>query len=287
MKKRGSCSCGTITLFFLLIVAGILFWIAFPVFFAPPPKPEDTKWPLELTLINRAEWGNEEIANPEGIDVMNGVKRITIHHDGMPPLPMKTEGQIKSRIVSIRKAHSKKYADIGYHFIVDPLGRIWEGRPLEYQGAHVQGKNENNIGILFLGNTYHDKPTEKGLDGLFTFLRYLRQRYEISEANVVTHRELAQTGCPGKFLQEEIDKARKAGELKYKKPGDFTFDLEETITRIENLIKKLKGLVEKYSSLEVRGDAASHFLLSSPDSNRKGGIEEEASFINRDKPEFG
>lgn len=226
-------------LILLSLVAGVLFWIAYPILFSPPMDPADTPWPGELTLIERAEWGEEEISHPEKIDPMVSVSRITIHHDGMPPLPMKTESQIKSRIVSIRKSHSKKYADIGYHFIIDPLGRVWEGRPIDFQGAHVQGQNENNVGILFLGNTYEDKPTEAALDGMFRFIRYLRLRFEIDEDQIKTHRELAQTGCPGKFLQEEIVKARKAGKLKVAPPPIFAFDSDEYIKRLQKFAEKV------------------------------------------------
>jgi hypothetical protein len=35
-------------------------------------------------------------------------------------------------------------ADIGYHYTIDPTGRIWEGRPVQYQGAHVKMNNEHN-----------------------------------------------------------------------------------------------------------------------------------------------
>lgn len=242
--KRG-CSCGTISLVILAIVAGILFWDAYPIFFGESPKPENTQWPERLTLIGRTEWGDEAISHPDTISLMNGVSRITIHHDGMPPLPMKTEAQIKSRIVSIRKAHSKKYADIGYHYIVDPLGRIWEGRPVEYQGAHVQGENAHNIGILFLGNTYEDKPTEKALGGLFTFIRYLRLKYDISEEDIKTHRELAQTGCPGKFLQAELETARKTGKLIVKEPSNLQFDLDEFLRKFEGVTTEVKKFFDK------------------------------------------
>lgn len=228
----------------LAMIAGVLAWIAYPVFFGDYAEEQELTWPETLTLVQRSEWGNEEISNPDDIEPMNQIYRITIHHDGIPALPMKTESQIKSRVIAIRNTHSQKYADIGYHYIVDPLGRIWEGRPIRYQGAHVQGKNEGNIGILFLGNTYEDIPTQKGLDGLFSFIRYLRLRHDIDEAEVKTHRELAQTGCPGKLLQQELVKARESGKLKVKAPSGLPFDVEEVITKIEDFFKEAKKYID-------------------------------------------
>ena len=38
-----------------------------------------------------------------------------------------------------------------YHYIIDPFGRIWEGRDIQYKGSHTTGYN-NDIGILVLGD---------------------------------------------------------------------------------------------------------------------------------------
>lgn len=240
--KLGSGSCANILLLILAGIAGVLFWIAYPLVFAPGTKPEDTKWPDGLTLIKRGEWGNEAISNPEKLLKMKRIAKITIHHDGMPSinLPMRTEEGIRARIVAIRKSHSQTYADIGYHYIVDPFGRIWEGRPVSYLGAHVQGHNTNNLGILFLGNTSEVAPTPEGLQGLFTFVRYLRQRYEIKKDAVYTHGELGQTDCPGKFLQEEIIKARKRGDFDLKESDqNFTERIQALWDDFKNWIQKL------------------------------------------------
>jgi N-acetylmuramoyl-L-alanine amidase len=236
--NRSSGSCGKILLVILAGIAVVLFWIAYPLIFEPQVKPEDTPWPAALPLIKRGEWGIEAISNPGRVVEMKKIDKITIHHDGLPSLPMKTEENIRSRIVSIRKSHSQTYADIGYHYIVDPLGRVWEGRPVNYLGAHVQGQNANNLGILFLGNTEEVAPTPEGLTGLFILVRYLRQHYLVKKDAVFTHRELGQTACPGKYLQAEIVQARKRGE----------FDLPETRGpfSFQEFTRKLKEFWDKF-----------------------------------------
>ena len=187
-----------------------------------PPKPEESTWPDSLTLIERSKWAQETIGNPETIVPMDTITRITIHHDGMPVGPMESDEQIRYRIVSIRNSHMKKYADIGYHFVIDGKGRVWEGRPLDFQGAHVKGQNEGNVGVLFLGNSQIDKPTEVGLEGLYSLIHYLMKRHKVQPGQIFTHGELAQTGCPGKLLQARIDEARKNG----------TFDLKDGVRKI-------------------------------------------------------
>ncbi len=241
-RKRRSCYC---TFFFLILVglAAVLAYIAYPVVFPPEVMPKDTPWPESLTLIERDEWtDSSDTPDPEDMSPMGEVTRITVHHDGMPPLPMTTETQIKKRITSIRNAHSQKYADIGYHYIVDPLGRIWQARSMKYQGAHAKGENTGNIGVMFLGNTYDDKPTEAGLSGLFRFLVYLRQRYEVDKAQIYTHRELGKTGCPGKMLQDEMDKARDGTALDL--PTADGIDWQKMLERAIDLARKVKRLVD-------------------------------------------
>jgi N-acetylmuramoyl-L-alanine amidase len=49
------------------------------------------------------------------------------------------------------------YADIGYHFLIDEEGRIFEGRSIKNQGAHVRGHNLGNLGIAIVGD-HSSKP---------------------------------------------------------------------------------------------------------------------------------
>ena len=91
---------------------------------------------------------------------MTPVRHITIHHDGMPPVSLNSRAQIAARIEVIRAGHrAKGWGDIGYHFIVDPQGAVWQGRALLWQGAHVKDRNEGNVGVLVLGNFDSTRPT--------------------------------------------------------------------------------------------------------------------------------
>ncbi len=42
------------------------------------------------------------------------------------------------------------FAGIGYHFVINPRGKILATRPLDLQGAHVYGLNRASVGIAFL-----------------------------------------------------------------------------------------------------------------------------------------
>ena len=142
---------------------------------------------------------------------------ITIHHDGMSPFRETNYAKVADRIEVIRTAHLKRdggsrWGDIGYHFVVDRAGRVWEARSLAWQGAHVKDHNEGNIGILCLGNFEEQTPSAKQLAALERLVKTLRARYNIPSDHVLTHREWpgANTKCPGQNLQARVMVSRSA-----------------------------------------------------------------------------
>ena len=44
------------------------------------------------------------------------------------------------------------WSDIGYNFVIDRWGRVWEGRGLFRVGAHTLGHNTGTVGVSFMGN---------------------------------------------------------------------------------------------------------------------------------------
>ncbi len=164
-------------------------------------------------IVPRSQWARLGVARQDDIYSMNGIRRITVHHDGMPPTSLGSFRQVASRIEQIRQSHvvGRGWADLGYHYVIDPYGRIWEGRSIRYQGAHVKDQNENNLGILVMGNFEMQSPTTAALTSLDRFLFSQMQQYRISLTNVRTHKERAPTACPGRNLQAYMIQTRSGG----------------------------------------------------------------------------
>jgi len=140
---------------------------------------------------------------------MGRVTRITVHHDGMPPVTLRSEHDVTRRIESIRRSHlGQGWADIGYHYIIDPMGNVWQGRPRSLQGAHVKYNNENNLGVLVLGNFMEQRPTPQALAALDGFVASNMRFFNVPLDRVHTHRELRPTACPGTYLQSHMAYAR-------------------------------------------------------------------------------
>lgn len=92
---------------------------------------------------------------------------------------------------------TRGWADIAYHLIVMPSGRVYRGRPLKNLGAHVENHNTSHVGICFAGNFETSKPTEKAIRTL-TYL--VKQHPRLRGKPVVGHRDFGGTACPGRNL---------------------------------------------------------------------------------------
>ncbi len=164
-------------------------------------------------VIPRSAWAK---AGPKmsGSKPMNGVQRVTIHHDGTNASGLRGQSAVARRIESIREYHRSKgveWIDIGYHYIIDPEGRVWEGRPISIEGAHVKATNEHNLGVMLLGNFDQHSPTGAQIATLNGFVRDQCMRYRVPTNRIYTHQELKQTACPGRNLQNYMQVARSGG----------------------------------------------------------------------------
>ncbi|MGC9070684.1 MAG: peptidoglycan recognition protein family protein [Elusimicrobiales bacterium] len=161
--------------------------------------------PLPFKLIRRDQWK----ANPPTASyIKHTPKKITIHHTA-GGYPLKYEDAI-TEIKVIQEYHQegRGWIDIGYHFLIDPLGDIFEGRPILSVGAHVAKQNTDNIGISIMGN-YHpplnNEITEKTISAIITLIRFIKDKYNISKAYFYAHRDLAATNCPGDNIYAKMN----------------------------------------------------------------------------------
>jgi hypothetical protein len=98
----------------------------------------------------------------------------------------------------------RRFGDIGYHFILDRAGRVWEGRSMQFVGAHVSAENEENIGVMMLGNFEDQRPSDRQVDALRALTFALQGRYAVPATRVYGHRDLGHTLCPGHHLYGEV-----------------------------------------------------------------------------------
>jgi len=144
---------------------------------------------------------------------MNGVGMITVHHDALNAARLRGWNASIERLNSIRRSHIERgptWVDIGYHYVIDPEGRVWEGRPVSIEGAHVANTNDHNLGIMLMGNFMEHRPTQAQLNCLDGFIAAQMRGYRVPMSKVSTHREFrsAKTECPGDNLQSYMQQTR-------------------------------------------------------------------------------
>jgi hypothetical protein len=182
------------------------------IFPDPSGRPLASAADAPVIVLPRSAWTT---AKPDlsDMDVMGDIDRITVHHTGMKTDYKSTSYRAAVEdIEAIRDFHTtdkdRKWADIAYHYVVDPAGRVWQGRPLVYQGAHTKLSNEHNLGIVVMGDFENQFPAAVQLTTLASFMTFLRKLYRVPVAHIYTHGELKSTECPGKHLQSYMDRAR-------------------------------------------------------------------------------
>ena len=109
---------------------------------------------------------------------------------------------------------SRGWSDIGYNFLVDRFGRIWEGRyggvDRPVVGAHTLGYNDDSFAMSAIGNFDIAQPPAAMLDAygrLFAWkLSPARRQRRLHARSGSTkrylqaingHRDVGQTACPG------------------------------------------------------------------------------------------
>lgn len=183
---------------------------------APAPPSVPTRGPMDPGAVpplvhSRAEWKAQPPTNPFSPDPLPW--RVTLHHSDGRYTTSLAQSMEEARFIQDFHQHGRGWSDVGYHYMVDPLGNILEGRPLGTLGAHTLSNNEGNVGIVLMG-TYHapknDKPTAAQLAAVASIGRFLVKRFGIDPASLKGHRDYKQTDCPGDLAYPKLPELRQA-----------------------------------------------------------------------------
>jgi hypothetical protein len=176
-------------------------------------------------IISRAAWGARESIRRASPDYSDTVKAAFIHHTVQSNSYSPSESAALVRSDYLYHVRTRGWNDIGYNFLVDRYGRVFEGRyggvTRAVLGAHAGGFNTNTTGVALLGTFTTARPTGPMLAGLNRLLAWkldlthvdprgrtvLRSaggantRYPAGRRVVVNtilgHRSTSYTTCPG------------------------------------------------------------------------------------------
>ena len=133
---------------------------------------------------------------------MNKPEVIIVHHSGGTKAdPLADTSHHTFQI--IKDYHvSLGWGDIGYHWVIEKSGKIWEGLAEHKEGAHTIGMNDKSIGICVVGNFNLTVPTPEQEESLKVVYKDIISRYPTLTGQIFPHRAFADRTCYGTNLPD-------------------------------------------------------------------------------------
>lgn len=173
-------------------------------------------------MNSRADWGADE-SIMTWTPSQGDFKAAVIHHTA--GTNDYAAGDVPAILRGIYAYHAvtRDWGDIGYNFLVDKFGRIWEGRAggvdRETIGGHTLGWNAATVGVSVLGNYDTAAPSSAAMTAVAKLLGWKLTRLGVRANTVATvqgrnmptivgHRDLGQTACPGANLYTRLPELR-------------------------------------------------------------------------------
>lgn len=139
----------------------------------------------------------------------DGITSIVIHHTETPNQLPSSE---VSRLINVQRYHieDRGWGDIAYHYLIGPSGKIYEGRDWHYQGDSGTKYDLNGRLLVCMIGSFTDRlPEKEALISLIEFVAAKMQEHDVDSENLVTHRMVASTDCPGDMLQQWFEASGK------------------------------------------------------------------------------
>jgi hypothetical protein len=199
---------------------------------APTTSPTDAPQP---TIRSRSAWGADESWRSGEPVYDNPIQQAHIHHTaGSNDY---TRADVPAIIRGDYYYHTQVlgWSDLGYNFVVDKFGRIWEGRAggigRPVHGAHTLGFNSDSTGIAAIGSFDDTAPSPDLVRSLVRLTAWKLDAYDRKPAGYTRvrsagsdrypegtwvrlpvidgHRDTNQTACPGDKLYAKLPDIRR------------------------------------------------------------------------------
>jgi hypothetical protein len=183
-------------------------------------------------VVTRKEWGADESMR-KGTPKFAPITKLFVHHTVTAPDGEDPDSAATVRAIYAYHTRGNGWDDIGYNFLVDSAGRIYEGRwARDYRpgeiptgeaengygvvGAHVLDHNFGSAGIAMIGDFTNAEPSSAAMQSLERMLAWKADRHDIDVQasdpfvtsngttevfpNLAGHRDAGRTECPGDRL---------------------------------------------------------------------------------------
>jgi len=187
-------------------------------------------------IVTRAGWGADESIRRGAPYYADRVHFAIVHHTAGSNSYSKAQSAAIVRAIELYHVKGNGWNDIGYNFLVDKYGQIFEGRyggiTRPVIGAHAQGFNTGSVGVAVIGDYSSTAITPAARAALVSLLAWrldlvhvdpLSSLVRISSGNpryragaavtlraVSGHRDVYPTSCPGASLYAQLPSIRTA-----------------------------------------------------------------------------
>ncbi|WP_402466799.1 N-acetylmuramoyl-L-alanine amidase [Isoptericola aurantiacus] len=202
-------------------------------------------------IVTRSQWGADESLRGSWPEVSGRLDAIFVHHTAGTNSYSKSQSAAIVRGIYAYHTKSRGWPDIGYQFLVDRFGRIFQGRSGAVHdnpiGAQVGGYNTGTIGVSVMGDYETARPSSQVMHSLMRVIAWKAYRYGIGAKShvmlptgsstgsttradpgewvrvpaITTHRTTNYTACPGQHLQSQMRALRTAVGNKVKRAKSY------------------------------------------------------------------
>ncbi|MFQ6172031.1 cell wall-binding repeat-containing protein [Oryzobacter sp. R7] len=167
---------------------------------------------VKPTILPRSQWGADESLR-KGAPSYGTIRAAVVHHTA--GTNSYSQAQVPGIIRGIYTFHvnGRGWNDVGYNFLIDRFGRIWEGRAggidQPVAGAHAGGFNSQTFGASALGDFGSVAPPAAVVTAQTRLIAWKLGLAHVDPTattmiegkgvlpTVIGHRDLNQTSCPG------------------------------------------------------------------------------------------
>jgi hypothetical protein len=201
---------------------------------APPVRRAQMTETPEITT--RAQWGANESIRRAAPRYADNVHVSVVHHTAGSNSYTASQSAAIVRSIYVYHVQGNGWNDIGYNFLVDKYGQIFEGRyggmTRAVIGAHAMGFNVGSVGVALIGNNSSATVTTAARAALVSLLAWrldlahvdpVSRVVRVSTGNpryppgtavtlnaISGHRDTYPTSCPGANLYAQLPAIRRA-----------------------------------------------------------------------------
>jgi hypothetical protein len=155
------------------------------------------------SIVSVDAWGGNAVASAAA---PQRIGRITIHHQGEI---WKQGADVEAYLRRLQQWSrlTRHWADIPYHYVIAPDGRIYAARPLEQAGdTNTEYDPRGHALVMLLGNFEEQQPTPAQLNAAVELTAWLAREHHLGLDAIASHKDYSrQTVCPGRNLYAYLE----------------------------------------------------------------------------------